>query len=260
MVPAVLARMRIVKPLLVAAGLAVALPALAESSAAFPDPPAPQAAPPPATPPPAAPAPPPAPYRAPAAVTYTSTSFDSGPPAGSLPPPSSPGFGVSGSWGSGGGIKLGAQPPSAPGQDLPAGYALEEGPATTPLVIGGVTLALPYATGLGVAATQSFENGSGWLVAPVIGPWLSLGARRDPCEGASDKKEFDSDVGKCVAEPLIRGMLVLDGVLQAAGGVMLVIGASSHETHLVKKSPPPITAAPTTVGRDGYGVAVAGRF
>jgi hypothetical protein len=137
---------------------------------------------------------------------------------------------------------------------------LEEGPAKTPLIIGGVVFGIPYATGLGIGAAQGFENSSGWLAAPVLGPWLALSGRRDPCDGAKDKQQFDSDVGKCVAEPMIRGMLVLDGVLQASGAVLMIIGASSSESHVVKKTPPPVAAAPTPMGRSGYGVAVAGIF
>lgn len=136
---------------------------------------------------------------------------------------------------------------------------LEDGPATTPLIIGGVAIGLPYLTGLGIAASESFDNGSGWLAAPVAGPWLALSGRRDPCETAGDNNEMDSEVGKCVAEPMVRGMLVLDGVLQAAGAVLLIVGASSSEQRLVRRQAP-VMAMPAQVGRSGYGFAAAGTF
>ena len=250
--------MRTLASLIVVAAVFAARPATAQSHAAFPDlPAAGRAA--PATPP-ARPesSPVAAEPRAREPIAFAATSWGAAPAAAaSDPAPTSPL--VTGTWGSGGSLSFGA-PAREPTGDVGTGLSAEDGPATTPLVIGGVALGLPYLTGLGVGAAQGFENGSGWLVAPVIGPWLAMSGRRDPCEGASSKHEFDSDVGKCVAEPLIRGMLVLDGVLQASGAVLLVIGASSHETHIVKKPAPSVAAAPTTIGRDGYGVAVAGRF
>lgn len=148
---------------------------------------------------------------------------------------------------------------ATPARDGGGQLSVEDGPATTPLVIGGIALGLPYATGLGIAAAEDFDNGSGWLAAPVAGPWLALSGRRDPCETVKDDTEMSSDVGKCVAEPMVRGMLVLDGVLQAAGAVLLIVGASSSETRIVRKEAQ-LVASPSPVGRDGYGLAMAGRF
>ena len=90
---------------------------------------------------------------------------------------------------------------------------------------------------------------------------MALSSRRDPCDGLEDQKQFDSDVGKCVAEPMIRGMLVLDGVLQATGAVLLIVGASSGSSDEPKTPPAPrMVAMPSRVGRDGYGLGVVGQF
>lgn len=204
--------------------------------------------------------------RSPQASAAPSAAASFAPASGSAPTSTAPVFG--GTWG-GGTATFGLGPSAAgatPGEDVPPGYELRKGPATTPLVIGGVALGVPYATGLGIAVAEGFENGSGWLAAPVAGPWLALAGRRDPCatlnDGSSTQPEdarIDADVGKCVAEPMVRGLLVLDGVLQAAGGVFLIISAATSEERLVKKEPR-VMAAPTPVGRDGYGVSVAGMF
>lgn len=150
--------------------------------------------------------------------------------------------------------------PSGPARDSADDGRSSSGSSSTLLVIGGLVLGLPYATGIGIGASESFDNGSGWLVAPVAGPWLSLSARRDPCAESQQKQEFDSDVGKCVAEPLVRGMLVLDGVLQATGAVIMLIGATSGGPAKPRREPPPLIAAPAPMGRSGYGLAVAGGF
>lgn len=150
--------------------------------------------------------------------------------------------------------------PAGPTHDVVGDDGAAARPSSTLLVVGGLVLGLPYATGVGIGASEGFENGSGWLVAPVAGPWLSLSARRDPCAQSQQKQEFDSDVGKCVAEPLVRGMLVLDGVLQATGAVLMLIGATSGGPDRPRREPPPLVAAPAPMGRSGYGLAVAGGF
>lgn len=149
-----------------------------------------------------------------------------------------------------------------PGEDrVPPGYVREERPRTLLLALGGVSLGLPWATGLGIAAGSGFANGSGWLAAPVVGPWAALAKRLNPCDGVDKAKSFNSRVGQCVAEPLARAMLVFDGVLQATGAVMLVFGAHS-DTVLVRKTAPGVTVAvaPSPVGDRGYGVRMLGLF
>jgi len=149
-----------------------------------------------------------------------------------------------------------------PGEDaVPPGYVREKRPRTLLLALGGVTLGLPWATGLGIAAGSGFANGSGWLAAPVIGPWAALGKRSNPCDGVDKAKSFNSQVGQCVAEPLARAMLVFDGVLQATGAVLLAFGAHP-DTVLVRKTAPGVTVAvaPSPVGDRGYGVNMIGLF
>ena len=236
-----------------------AVPCLAQSSAAFPD-----------VGSKSHPAPPPAPRALPDRAAFPREAMalpmvsDGGSSFGSTsapaPVPAGPGFGAT--WG---GVAPSSGLSAAPSYGDPArdgsnGYTVEEGPASSMLVIGGIGIGIPYATGLGIAAVQGFENSSGWLAAPVLGPWLALSGRRDPCTEAKQKQEFDSDVGKCVGEPMVRGMLVLDGVLQAAGAVVMIAGASSTETRLVKKREPNLAAAPVPMGKNGYGLAMAGSF
>jgi hypothetical protein len=173
-------------------------------------------------------------------------------------PPVTSGFGWSGSWERGGPART-----DLPYRDeAPPGYRYEEHTAATPIVVGSLILAIPYATGLGIAGAEDFANGSGWLAVPALGPWLALGARDNPCDTAKDAQEFNSDVGNCVAEPFVRGMLVLDGVLQATGAVVMIVGASSSEKRLVpvRERTARVVAMPQPVGRSGYGLGVVGSF
>lgn len=59
---------------------------------------------------------------------------------------------------------------------------------------------------------------------------------------------------------MVRGMLVLDGVLQATGAVLIIVGASSSSSEPEKPPPPRMMAMPSRVGRDGYGLGVVGQF
>lgn len=231
--------------------LACASPALAQSSAAFPDLPK-RAVPAPSA---AAPDRAAAEREAPGQLGLREPTF--GAPAPQLG--TSPGFGSS--------SVVSSPPafaptfaPAGPTHDVVGDDGAAARPSSTLLLVGGLVLGLPYATGVGIGASEGFENGSGWLVAPVAGPWLSLSARRDPCAESQQKQEFDSDVGKCVAEPLVRGMLVLDGVLQATGAVLMLLGATSGGPDRPRREPPPLVAAPAPMGRSGYGLAVAGGF
>jgi hypothetical protein len=149
-----------------------------------------------------------------------------------------------------------------PDQGTLEGYEIEEHTPATPIVVGSLLLAVPYATGLGIAAAEGFANGSGWLAVPALGPWLALAGRDNPCDSAKDAQEFNSDVGNCVAEPFVRGMLVLDGVLQATGAVVLIVGASSSERRAVPRQggAARVVAMPRPIGRDGYGLGVLGSF
>ncbi len=144
---------------------------------------------------------------------------------------------------------------------MPPGFVREKRPRTLTLALGGVALGLPWATGFGIAAGSGFANGSGWLAAPVVGPWAALAKRSNPCDGVDKARSFNSQVGQCVAEPLARGMLVFDGVLQATGAVLLVFGMHS-DTVLVRKNVPSMTVAvaPSPVGDRGYGVSMLGLF
>lgn len=217
--------------------------AVAQSSASFPDVGKPGTAAPTSSPPPTtaptqtwSPDAAPPPYAAPAAY----------PAYGQ--PATSPTFGF-------------GTTPSAPTRDTAVDDDEDEsGGVGTTFWLGVGMVGVPYATGLGIAGGEGFANGSGWLAAPVLGPWLALSGRSDPCNGIDDEKEVDSDVGKCVAEPIVRGMLVLDGVLQATGVVLMVVGGTSGKKDEKGVPQPGFAAGPSVVGRAGYGVSALGSF
>jgi hypothetical protein len=224
--------------------LAVAAPARAQSTATFPEPHGgeqPVVA---------------APVTTPPAPAYSGTAQPGwGGAAMTAAPVSAPVAGTGFSWGG----PTAAEPPYR--DQPPPGYELEEHTPSAPIVVGAMLLAVPYATGLGIAGAEGFANGSGWLAVPGLGPWLALASRENPSDTAKDAQEFNSDVGHCVAEPFVRGMLVLDGVLQATGAIVLIVGANGSEKRLVpRREAARVELKPQAVGRSGYGLGVLGSF
>src|SRR3954468_23770453 len=103
------------------------------------------------------------------------------------------------------------QPESVPynGGPVPAGYHVEER-ARRGMIIGGtLTLGVPWVLGIVVASGYDFSNQSGWLVVPVLGPWITIASRKtDGLCGYGNSCPDDNGV---------RTMLILDGLTQAAG-------------------------------------------
>lgn len=108
----------------------------------------------------------------------------------------------------------------------PAGYHLEGG-VRSGLVIGGaVTFGSLYLlTALTAAALDDTnrEGNAGALYVPVAGPFLHL-------------KDASSDTAKLV--------LVVDGLAQAAGAAMLVVGLTSPRTFAVRNDAAKIAITP----------------
>lgn len=94
-----------------------------------------------------------------------------------------------------------------------------------------VTLWLLSTLGADSAAT-------GALYVPVFGPFLQIASGHTP-EGNS--------------------LLLLDGVGQAAGAIMLAVGATTTTTVLVRNDLAEVRVAPM-VSKEGTGLGLVGRF
>lgn len=234
-------------------------PALAQSSASFPEDPPPTTAPAPA-PAPAAPAPAPvytpapAPTPAPAAPVYP-------PPVTPLPaatpyaPPAPPAAPVDGD----------ARPPILPYRDgfpVPPGYEVVKRPATGLLAGGLVGFGIAYAGGVAFAAANGFKNGSGWLAAPVVGPWGAIGARNYETCRTRTVAEAKACVRNAVKEVQVITFFAVDGVGQLAGALVTLAGALSSKEELVRSDlveKVQVSVAPPVQGSP-WAVSVTGQF
>lgn len=260
--------------------------AFAQSSASFPEPapaaPAPTApapvaptapapapvaptapaptAPAPAAPAPAAPAPAPvrpAPAPAPAAPAAPAGP-DYIPPAIALPVP----------YRATGYERLPPVLPYREGLPVPPGYRVVDRKNSGLIVGGAVTFGVAYAAALGLAASQSFENGTSYAAIPVAGPWAAIGGRSFKCTtnipvsqnttGKAVKDALNKCVGAAFDEVVTVVFLTADGLVQATGAVLFFIGLASGHQELVRKDLP--KAAVEVFPEGGGGLTVSGSF
>ncbi len=153
-------------------------------------------------------------------------------------------------------------PDSAPytGGPVPAGYHVEERPRRGLVIAGTIVLAVPYGLGLAVAGGQNFPNSSGWLIVPGVGPWLTLLTRH---KSSSCSTSTDSGFNDCVDASLddtTRTFLIIDGLMQTGGAVMLIAGIASPKKVIARDFVGSLHFTPSPIGRTGYGGFVTGSF
>jgi hypothetical protein len=265
--------------------LSLASESLAQSTASFPPPagastsPAPPAtstsAPPPTVAPPAAasqPRPPAAASqpRPPAAATQSQPAAVAppSPPAAASPsrpaaaaPPSLPAA-SSAPQSPAPNLAAGFYPALLPYRDglpIPPGYRVEHR-AATGLIGGGLaSLLIAYTTAIVIGASAKFEDGTGWLVLPVIGPWAAIGARSYSCD--DNPLHANACVNGAFSEVQTMAILSADAVVQATGAVLFVAGLASGRDELVRSDlPVSVRFSPRAVGANGFGIGVDGRF
>jgi hypothetical protein len=158
-------------------------------------------------------------------------------------------------------------PPLLPyrkGLPVPDGYRVVRRSATGLLVGGGLTFVAAYGAGLALAAGESFENGSGYLAIPVIGPWAAIGGRSFKCIApvATTAQAAQKATNKCVAaafdEVTTVVFLTADGLIQATGAVLFLVGLGSGYEELVREDLP--KTAVTVLPEGGMAFSVSGAF
>lgn len=140
------------------------------------------------------------------------------------------------------------------GQPIPPGYTRREKPRLGLIIGGAVTLGVSYLLSLmafviddSVSCVDDFGDGSCddgsdlWpLAIPVAGPFLTIGTT----DGEQDSLTI----------------LLLDGIAQVGGVVMLVLGVTSKKTVLVRNDLAEVHLAPVALSGGGHGLGLAGHF
>jgi hypothetical protein len=143
------------------------------------------------------------------------------------------------------------------GDPVPAGYHVEDRPRSG-LVIGGTIMVLvPYTIGAFAAVAAKFDNETTYLLVPVVGPWLTMGARSYSGCGRDKKEDVSGSLG-CVGDIFVVMGLIVDGVLQATGATLLLVGALNTKPQLVRDEAR-VNIRPMTIG-SGYGLGAIATF
>ena len=152
-------------------------------------------------------------------------------------------------------------PPARPkhwedGDPVPEGYHVEDRPRQG-LVVGGFVLVLvPYAISALTAIGAKGDNETNWLFAPVAGPWFLLG-RRNYAGCGKTATDADSGLG-CVADVFVVTGLIVDGILQATGATLLLLGYLNTKPELVRDERA-LRILPMRIG-SGYGAGLGAAF
>ncbi len=139
------------------------------------------------------------------------------------------------------------------GQRIPDGYYLEDGIHRGAAIAGAAVLGGSYGIGIATAAGFNFVDRSGWLALPVAGPFITAAARHDTCPTTTDT------YNPCTDDQVARTMLILDGLAQTTGAILLVWGLNTHTKQLVREDAKYVVVMPTRVG-SGYGLGVTGNL
>jgi hypothetical protein len=133
------------------------------------------------------------------------------------------------------------------GEPIPPGYHADTRVRTGLVVGGSITFGIMYLFSILAAAAMndsadrkysSSERGD-FLFVPVAGPFLQM-----------TKTETSSG----------NTLLAIDGIAQAAGATMLIVGITSPRTVLVRNDLAEVRVTPMQVGQSGSGLGLVGTF
>jgi len=145
--------------------------------------------------------------------------------------------------------------PYRDGEPIPAGYELRSRPRLGLVIAGAVVGGAAYGFAVMGAVDDRFENKEGFLLVPVLGPWLTIGA------GGADDGSCRPEATECLPRDnrTKRFVLGLDGVLQAAGAIMLTTGIVFPRQRL-ERSETSVSLLPAAWGEGRYGAVLVGAF
>ena len=126
------------------------------------------------------------------------------------------------------------------------------GPGAEMIGAGIGVFGISYIPAIAVAASSGVSADRA-LYVPFAGPWLDL-TQRPSCTPAT-----------CNPEPTAKVLLVIDGVVQALGGLTVIGGflIKTHETTTARRTAnlrPTLRLSPQQMGNGGYGVLALGTF
>lgn len=154
----------------------------------------------------------------------------------------------------------GAAPQRSPwleGDPIPAGYHVEDKPRAGLVTAGFLVAGIPYGLSAITAWAADGKNESGWLFVPFAGPWVTLGRRAYTCNLDASNQTTSQSLG-CVADVFAVMGLITDGIMQVAGGSLLLAGYVATKPGLVRNDAT-LRVLPMRIGT-GAGAGAVGSF
>jgi hypothetical protein len=106
------------------------------------------------------------------------------------------------------------------GGEIPPGYHVETGIRTGLVIAGAVMLGVGYGIAAGAAASTDIGDEGHVLYVPVVGPFILAG-----------RFDYGGELGG-LAFMVVGLPLILNGLVQTAGTILLVAGVGSRRTYL----------------------------
>jgi hypothetical protein len=124
-------------------------------------------------------------------------------------------------------------------------------PRRGPLVAGAILFGAAYAASVSVAASAKLENGSAYMLVPLIGP-IAAGSAAGHCN-------FSGRDEDC-AGPFFGSLLLLDTLVQLSGATLVIVGLSHTRDVLLRNDLAGVTIVPQLDASRGRGLAIVGVF
>jgi hypothetical protein len=111
---------------------------------------------------------------------------------------------------------------------------------------------MAYSASVAVAASNKLQNGSAYMLVPLIGPITAGSAAGRRCD-------FSGSDGDC-GGPTFRFLLVLDSLVQLGGAALVIVGLSHTREVLLRKDLAGLTIVPQLDASNGRGLSLVGVF
>jgi len=151
-----------------------------------------------------------------------------------------------------GALPPGMELPYEDGDRIPPGYKLRSTPRRGLVISGAIITGVFWMISVTTAVGNDYDDKTGYLLVPGIGPWLTLMA------GGGKNRQCSTDF--CNADRSgVRALLTLDGLIQTTGAAMFAAGFAFPRKRLVREDVT-VSFAPTPMGLRGYGLGAIGTF
>jgi hypothetical protein len=154
----------------------------------------------------------------------------------------------------------GAQTAPSEDEEPPAGYHVETKARNGLIIAGSIVFGAMYSLGLASGSNMDSSAQPGYLIIPVLGPWIALATLGSYDEAACDRQVSSGKI--CPPKDGATKAYTIFGLGQLAGIALFTAAFAFPSTHLVPDSlaKNELMLAPMYSGNGLSGLSLAGRF